>query len=342
MRVAFVDLARENSALRVPLEAAARRVIESGHLLYGPELEAFEHEIAEWHGVKYAVGVASGTDALEIALRATGRSGSTVATTAMTAPATANAIEAAGCTIALLDPSATTRNATVRADVAVHLYGLATECPFDAVEDCAHSMGATVDGKLAGTMGAVGAFSAYPTKIMGALGDGGWLVTNDAAIAERARAIRHYGFNEDRTDVATRGQNSRLCEMQAAFLRVKLSHVSGWNKRRQEIAARYTHELSGLVLTPYIPVGCSHVFHCYVIESEHRDLLRAKLAALGVGTLAHYPRALHQYDRWKGLGEPGQFPVAERLAATVLSLPCFPMMTDEEQDWVIRCIKEFT
>ena len=341
MLVPFVSLDRENSALRAPLEAAARRVIESGHVLYGPELEAFEHEIAEWHGIKYAVGCASGTDSLEIALRATHRSG-VVTTTAMTAPATANAIEAAGCEIALLDPSPVTRNATTTADVAVHLYGLATECRSGAIEDIAHSMGATVDGKLAGTMGLVGAASFYPTKTMGALGDGGCLLTNDAGIAERARAIRHYGFNEDRTDIVTRGQNSRLCELQAAFLRVKLPHVHDWISRRREIAARYTQELKGRLVTPYEPEGCRGVYHVYAVEHPKRDWFKAALQALGVTTIAHYPRAIHQYDRWKGLGEPGAFPVAEKLAATVLSLPCYPGLTSEEQDWVIRAVKECT
>ncbi len=342
MLVPFCDLARENEAIAMGLTEAFERVRKSGRVLYGAELEAFEHEIAEWHGVKHAVGVASGTDAVEIALRAATEAAGAVTVTALTAVPTINAMEAAGMEPVLMDCDPLTRNAAAYTGLAVHLYGLASRpAAIPLVEDVAHSMGAMRGGELAGTVGDCGALSFYPSKIMGTLGDGGCIITNDSVIADRARKIRHYGFEDD-GDVVTRGQNSRLCEMQAAFLRVKLPHVHGWIDRRREIAARYTEELKGRVVTPYEPPGSKHVYHCYVVESEHRDHLRAKLTALGVQTMVHYPRAIHQYDRWRGLGEKGSFPVAERLAATVLSLPCYPFLSPAEQDYVIRCVKECT
>ncbi len=340
MLVPFCDIGRENEALATGLTEAFERVRKSGRVLYGDELEAFEREIAEWHGVRFAVGVASGTDAVEVALRAATNETGGVTVTAMTAVPTINAMEAAGMGPLLVDCHPLTRNAAAYAGLAVHLYGLASLTgATPLVEDVAHSMGATVGSRLAGTMGDCGALSFYPSKIMGTLGDGGCIITNDPVIADRARKIRHYGFDDD-GDVVTRGQNSRLCEMQAAFLRVKLPHVHGWIDRRREIAARYTEELKGRVVTPCEPPSSKHVYHCYVIESEHRDMLKAKLTALGVGTMVHYPRAIHQYDRWRGLGEKGSFPVAEKLAATVLSLPCYPYLRDDEQDWVIKAVKE--
>ncbi|HYF27572.1 MAG TPA: DegT/DnrJ/EryC1/StrS family aminotransferase [Baekduia sp.] len=336
MKVPFLDLARENQALAGHLTTAFNRVVKSGRVLYGAELEAFEHEIAAWHGVQYAVGVASGTDAVEIALRAGGLRWARV--TAMTAPATLNAMEAADVAADLADPESLTLNA-VGCDVHVHLYGLATPALSAAVEDCAHSMGATVNGMLAGTMGRIGALSFYPSKIMGAVGDGGAIITNSRDIAERARAIRHYGMT-DTGEVSGRGQNSRLSELQAAFLRAKLPFVADWIARRRAIAKRYAEELHGLVTVPYEPPGARHVYHVYVVEHPERDRLRAALEARGVGTMVHYPRAIHEHARWRHHGGAGAFPVAERLAREALSLPCYPYLTDAEQDHVIKSVKE--
>lgn len=343
MIVPFCDLGRESRALEAQLNAAAFRVIRSGRFLYGPELEAFEREIAGWHGVKYAIGVASGTDAVEIALRASAQGPGVAphtAVTAMTAVPTINAIEAAGEVAYLVDPFPETRNANV-ADLAVHLYGLPLRAPDHCVEDVAHAMGATVDGHLTGTMGRCGALSFYPSKILGACGDGGAIITNDPDIADRARRIRHYGRDVN-GDVSSRGQNSRLSEMQAALLRVKLPYVHGWIDRRREIAARYNAELAGKVRVPFEPHGCRAVFHVYVVESDERNQLAARLMGAGVQTMVHYDKAIHEHPRWRHLGEPGQFPVAERLARTVLSLPCYPYLTDEEQTEVIKAVKENT
>lgn len=338
--VPFCDLGRESRALEAQLNDAAFRVIRSGRFLYGPELEAFEREIAEWHGVKYAVGVASGTDAVEIALRANGMVH--VSTTAMTAVPTVNAIEASGVSPGLVDPRFDTRNVEGYAlGVAVHLYGLASDATGSFVEDVAHAMGATVGGRLAGTMGRCGALSFYPSKILGACGDGGAIITNDPDIADRARRIRHYGRDVN-GDVSSRGQNSRLSEMQAALLRVKLPYVHSWIDRRREIAARYNAELAGKVRVPFEPRGRRAVFHVYVVESDERDQLAARLMGAGVQTMVHYDKAIHEHPRWRHLGEPGQFPDAELLARTVLSLPCYPYLTDEEQTEVIKAVKENT
>lgn len=352
MIVPFCEIATENTSLLPELTAAFERVARSGRVLYGAELEAFEHDIAEWHGVKYAVGLASGTDSVELALRAVGCASAPVRVTAMTAVPTLSAIEAAHRRASgpfaslptfpatLLDIDPRTRNAT-GADVHVQLYGLATDATGAQVEDIAHSMGATCNGNLAGTMARCGAGSAYPSKILGALGDGGFIITNDAGIAARARAIRHYGYEES-GDIEMRGQNSRLCEMQAAFLRVKLPYVRTWIDRRRAIAKRYNDELRGRVTTPYEPPGHEHVHHVYVAEHPERDRIIAEAARRGVDLHVHYPKALHEFKRWRHLGQPGQFPHAERLARTCMSLPIWPFMRDEQQDHVIKVIQETT
>lgn len=340
MIVPFCDLTRESRALEAPLMEAAQRVIRSGRFLYGAELEAFEHELAAWHGVKYAVGVASGTDAVEIALRAGMGAPYRTGTTAMTAVPTINAIEAAGSQAMLFDPDPVTRNAD-RTWLRVHLYGLMTATDFTQVEDCAHAMGATKDGRVAGTNGHTGALSFYPTKLLGACGDGGALITNDKDIADRARSIRHYGTTEDGA-VSMRGQNSRLSELQASFLRTKLPLVHGWINQRRALAARYNEELAGRVTLPTEPAGCRHVYHVFAVEHSERARIVAGLTERGIGVMRHYPLAIHQHERWKHLGEPGQFPVAEKLAATVFSLPLYPYLTGEEQTAVINAVKELT
>lgn len=346
--VPFANVGRENTALLTPLLAATKRVLESGRVLYGAELEAFEQELAGWFGVKHAVGVASGTDAVEIALRACGVVGRRVAVGAFVAVPCINAIEAAGLEPVLFDADPVTRNANlahtrdVMASLSVPLYGLPVdENDIPTVEDIAHSMGAVRDGQLVGTFGVAGAVSLYPSKILGVCGDGGAVITNDAAVAKRARKIRHYGF-EDSGDINLRGQNSRLCELQAAYARVKLPHVNTWIRRRREIAHRYSAELAGRVTVPVEPKGCFHVYHCYVIEHDERERIIADAAARGVDIHRHYPKAIHEYGRWKHLGEPGEFPVAEKLARTVMSLPLTPFTTDREVERVIHVVKECT
>lgn len=350
MIVPFVSLDRENSALLAPLTASFRRVLESGRYLMGTEVERFEDMIADWHGVPVAVGCSSGSDACEIAMRAAGwGEGTRVATPAFGAVPTISAIEAAGATPVLVDVDPITRGvsrdtlAAVKHDgaIVVHMFGVPCYVPPDAIEDCAHAQGARSDGRLVGTIGRAGALSFFPTKCLGNMGDGGAVVTSDTGLAARAIDIRHYGGLLS-GDVMMRGQNSRISELSAALLSVKLKHLEGWNARRREIARRYNDELAGRLVTPTIPDGAEVTFHCYVVEHPKRDWFRAALQALGVQCMTHYLRAIHQYDRWKRLAEPGQFPVAEKLAATVLSLPVYPMLSEQEVEYVIKCVKEIT
>jgi aminotransferase EvaB len=252
-------------------------------------------------------------------------------------------MEAAGTTPILVDIDPVTYNAPA-CSLQVHLYGLAEDAHAAHVEDCAHSMGARVNGKLAGTMGRCGALSFYPSKIMGACGDGGAIITNDKEIADACRMIRHYGIDKANGDIKGRGQNSRLSELQAAYLRIKLGMVYNWIVRRQDIAARYDEELRGCVT---VPVGqyagtVEHVHHVYVIQYEERDRLRAALHARGIGSMVHYDRAIHQYTRWAEHGWRVALPNAERLAARCLSLPLYPFMRDDEVDAVIAAVKENT
>ena len=274
--------------------------------------------------------------------------GARVSTPAFGAVPTINAIVAAGLTPVLVDvdpvtrgvSEATLRTAKVDGHVVVHMFGAPCFVPDGAIEDCAHAQGAYIGDAQVGTLGSVGAFSAFPTKCLGTMGDGGWIATDDDELAARARTIRHYGFTEDRSDVQGDGINSRLCELQAAILRAKMPHLAEWNERRRAIARRYTQELGGYVRVPDETPGTRGAFHVYVVEHPERDRLRAALAAKWIGTMVHYPKALHQYERWRHLGEPGQFPVSERLAREVLSLPCFPELREDEQEAVIDAVKE--
>jgi dTDP-4-amino-4,6-dideoxygalactose transaminase len=352
MRVPFVQLAPQNVAIESELTEAFRRVLASGRYLMGPEVEAFEKDLASGHNVPHAVALASGTDSCEVAIRACGWSGQTVATPAFGAVPTINAIEAAGAFPALVDVDPVTRGVSfdtlaqvkTTGAIVVHMFGMPCDVPAGAIEDCAHAQGATaLDSKgierKVGTIGIAGAFSFFPTKCLGAMGDGGAIVTRDPELAARARAIRHYG-GLLAGDVEGRGQNSRLSEMSAAILSVKLSHLWKWNARRRILADRYSDALRGRVKVPVYDWRRESVHHVYVIEYEERDRLKAALEERGVGTMIHYAKPIHFYRRWRHLGAPGDFPVSERLAATVLSLPLYPELTEEDQDAVIAAVKE--
>lgn len=359
MKVPFVRLAPQNLELREKLMAAFTRVMESGRYLMGSEVEAFEREVKDWanssntspHGwTSDVVATSSGTDACEVAIRAVGwGEGQTVATPAFGAVPTITAIEAAGATPVLVDVDPLTRGvsyetlAQAKTDgaIVVHMFGMPCDVPNGAIEDCAHAMGATRDGRLVGTLGVAGAYSMFPTKCLGAIGDGGAIVTSSPEIGARARAIRHYGGLLS-GDVDGRGQNSRLSELQAAILRVKLPDLEKWNKRRRQLADRYTAELTGHVRTPTAMRRRQESVHVYVIESDERDRLKAGLEERGVGSMIHYAKPIHFYRRWRHLGAPGDFPVSEKLAATVLSLPLYPEMPPEEQDAVIAAVKELS
>ena len=346
MNVPFLDLRRQTEALRPELEQAIARVLDGGRFVGGPVVEEFEQAWAEYCGVGHAVGVASGTDALAIALHAVGvEPGDEVITAANTCVPTVAAIEQAGGVPVLVDVDPETRTldparleeaigARTRAIVPVHLYGrcaamepilrIARERGLKVVEDAAQAHGAEYEGRRAGSLADAAAFSFYPTKNLGALGDAGAIVTADAAVAARARRLRSYG-EEARYRSVEPGVNSRLDPLQAAVLLAKLPHLDEWNARRRELADRYRR--AGLEA----PESADHLF---VVRAADRDAYRARLAAAGVETLVHYPLPVHGHPAYTRLARPG-LETSERLAREVVSLPLYPELTDEEAEVVI-------
>jgi dTDP-3-amino-3,4,6-trideoxy-alpha-D-glucose transaminase len=355
--VPFAALDRSTAELRPELEAAIRRVLERGWFVLGEEGEAFEAEFAAFCGAAHAVGVGSGTDAIELALRVLeiGR-GDEVVTQANTCVPTVSAIERAGATPVLCDvePEAGTMDPEslrgaigprTRAVVPVHLYGqcadvdaiatVAREAGIEVIEDCAQAHGAQLRGLGAGTIGRMGCFSFYPTKNLGAFGDGGAIVTDDDALAERLRLVRQYG-QTDRYIHVTAGVNSRLDELQAAVLRVKLPRVEGWNRRRREIANTYTHALAGKPVRPLrVLEGRHHVFHLFVVDAGDRAALQAHLDDRGIRTLIHYPHPVHWHEPYRDLSDgPVSLEVSERFCERILSIPLYPELTDGEVEAV--------
>jgi len=338
----FNDLRPLQASLAAELAAAVARVLEGGRYILGPEVEAFEAEFAAYHGVGHAVGVASGTDAVELALRALGiGAGDEVITVSHTAVATVCAIERAGATPVLVDVEEATFTIDVhaaaaavtprtRAIVPVHLYGhpsdldgvlaLARRHGLAVVEDCAQAHGARWGGRTVGTFGEAGAFSFYPTKNLGAYGDAGAVITDDPRLAERLRSLRNYGQRE-RYEHVERGVNSRLDELQAALLRVKLAHLDEHNDERRRLAAAYDRRLAS-VTVPAAAAGAHHVYHLYVVRHPLRDALRTELAALGVQTMVHYPVPVHRQPAYADLAAAG-LGATERVCGEIVSLPLF-------------------
>jgi dTDP-4-amino-4,6-dideoxygalactose transaminase len=360
LNVRFLDLARQTAVLRADLEAAIARVLVSGRFVLGEEVESFETRFASYCGTSHAIGVASGTDAITIALQAVGVGhGDEVITAANTCIPTIVGIEAAGAVPVLvdveedtftLDPARLTEAISPRtkAIVPVHLYGqcadldaiveIAATAQLKIVEDCAQAHGATYRGQRAGAIGDAAAFSFYPTKNLGALGDGGAVATSDPGVAERALLLRNYG-EQERFHHVLRGCNSRLDELQAAVLAAKLPRLEGWNERRRELARRYDEALADVVSVPAEAPDRRHVYHLYVVLVRERDAFRSRLAECGVGTVVHYPIPVHLQPAYASLARPGSLPVAEELAATIVSLPLYPELTDEEVDVVIEMVR---
>lgn len=358
--IPVTDLQRQHALLRERLNAAAGRVIDSGWFILGPEVRAFEEEFAAWVGTAACVGVASGTDAITLALRALGiGAGDEVITVSHTAVATVAAIVNAGAVPVLvdineqtftMDPAACARAITprTRAIVPVHLYGhpadmpaimaLAAQHGLKVIEDCAQAHGALCHGRRVGTWGDCAAFSFYPTKNLGALGDGGAVVTSDTTLAERLRELRQYGWRE-RYISAQHGMNSRLDEVQAALLREKLPHVDGWNAARCAHAARYAAQLQG-VRTPTVMHGCTHVHHLYVVRAARRDALAAYLKTRGIATALHYPAPVHLQPAYGALATQPLL-VTESVCRDILTLPMFPELREDEVDAVCQAVAEF-
>ncbi|NKE44023.1 DegT/DnrJ/EryC1/StrS family aminotransferase [Roseomonas frigidaquae] len=342
------------------IDAAALRALGSGWYILGAEGAAFEKEFAAWQGAARAVGCANGTDALMLTLRGMGiGAGCTVVTVSHTAVATVAAIEMVGATPLLvdIDPDTFTMDADelvavlndpppglppIRAIIPVHLYGQSCDLePMLAacrehgvmvIEDCSQAHGATLAGRKVGTMGDAACFSLYPTKNLGALGDGGVMSTDDAALADRIGAIRQYGWKE-RYISDTIGVNSRLDEIQAAILRVRLPYLDATNARRAEIAAQYDAALAGGPIAPPVRrADAGHVYHQYVLRVPNRTALMARLRAEGVATAIHYPAPVHLQPAYRGRTPMGPAGCAEtaRAAGEVMSLPMFPELTEAQ------------
>ncbi len=359
MPVPFLALGLAEDA--AVIEAAIRRVVASGWFILGPEVESFEDEFARACGARHAVAVNSGTDAIALILRALDIGpGDEVIAPPLTAAFTALAISMTGARPVFadvdrergtLDPAAVESviSPRTRAVLPVHLYGQAADMtPLETlardrglalVEDCAQAHLATAGGRPVGTIGVAGAFSFYPTKNLGALGDGGAVVTNDSALAARLRRLRN-GGQASRYQHVEPGVNSRLDEMQAAILRARLPLLAGWTSRRRAIAALYRDTLAGSLVAPLPEYDDGHVYHLFVVRTADRAALQAHLAQAGIGTLVHYPIPLHQQDAFRD-AHHGPCPQAERLCAEVLSLPLHPGLSDGDVREVARAIHAF-
>jgi dTDP-4-amino-4,6-dideoxygalactose transaminase len=362
--VPLVSLAAMIEEVRPGLEAALARVLDGGRFIMGPELEAFEAEFAARCGARHAVGTGCGLDALTLALRALDVGpGDEVIVPCHTFIATWLAISAVGASVVPVDVEPGTWTLDVaavgaaigprtRAVVPVHIYGhpadmdpLAALCGdrgIAVIEDAAQAHGALYKGRPAGSLGRAAAFSFYPTKNLAALGDGGAVVTDDGALAARVRRLRNYGADA-RHAFPERGVNSRLDELQAAFLRVRLERLETWNAERRRIAGRYLEGLAGLPLgLPEVRPWAEPVWHLFVVRSARRDALAQWLAGRGIGTGLHYPVPPHRQGAYRDLGlDPGSVANSEAVAREGLSLPLWPGMTDAMVDRVIAGTRAF-
>ena len=355
-KILLNSLERHNRNLLPEFRHALDRVLESGWYILGSEVDQFESEFADYCGVSDCVGVGNGTDALELALLALEIGpGNRVATVANAGGYSSTAIRAIGAIPVYVDIAtdtmtmspdslAQTLTPDIRAVIVTHLYGqMADMAPLlraagkfgiPVIEDCAQAHGAIANGKKAGAHGIIGCFSFYPTKNLGALGDGGALTTSDAGLARRLRQLRQYGWEKKYDTTLTGGRNSRLDEMQAALLRIKLPLLDEWNARRREIAGRYSVELASSQLVLPSMRNASYVAHLYVCRTQDRQGLQQHLAAQGVMTDIHYPIPDHLQPAFRS-PQPPDLPVTERCCEEVLTLPCYPELTEAD---VLRVI----
>jgi dTDP-4-amino-4,6-dideoxygalactose transaminase len=362
MKVPFLSLKPVHEELGGALDAAAARVMRSGWYILGPEVEAFERSFAAYCGVKHCIGVGNGLDAMMLVLRAWGvGEGDEVIVPSNTYIATWLAVSYTGARPVPVEPDEATCNIDpariekaitrrTRAILPVHLYGQAADMKpireigkrrrIPVLEDAAQAAGAVYRGRRAGALGDAAAFSFYPTKNLGAFGDGGAVTTNDARLAGRVRALRNYGSRRRYVN-EVKGFNSRLDPLQAALLGPRLQVLDEWNARRARIAQRYLAGLAGTPLVlPAVGAGCEHTWHLFVVRSKRRTALRAALEARGVGTDVHYPTPPHLQRAYADLRRPkGSFPISERIHREVLSLPIGPHMTDAEVEYVIEQVR---
>lgn len=350
--IPMLDLKAQYAAIREEIAAAVQQVLDSQHFILGPQVKAFEEEMAAYCGTRFAVGVASGTDALILALHACGAGpGDEVLVPTFSYIATADSASLLGAVPVFVDIDPATFNinpaqiearitAKTKAIVPVHLYGqpanmdpileIGQRRGIRVIEDNAQAIGAAYRGRKTGSMGDMGCISFFPSKNLGAYGDGGMVVTNSEELAARLRALRAHGTSRHKYMSEEQGWNSRLDELQAAVLRVKLRHLDGWMRGRQSVAARYNELLAGIpgVVPPQVAPGCEHVYHQYTVRVPRRDAVQQRLAEAGVPSTVYYPVPMHLQKMYAHLGgRPGQLPVAERAAEEVLSLPVYPELT---------------
>ncbi len=363
-KIPLVDLNAQYQSIKQAVNGAIHEVVESSGFILGKAVQNFEKEFAAYCGAAQAIGVGNGTDAITLALRALGVGpGDEVITTANTFIGTTEPIGLAGAKPVFCDIDPLTYNLDpdkleqaitekTRAVIAVHLYG--QPAPIEAikkiteprgialVEDAAQAHGAEYHGQRIGSLGHAACFSFYPGKNLGAYGDGGAVVTNSSELADRVRMLRNHGRHQ-KYEHEIEGVNSRLDELQAAILRVKLRHLDTWNGRRRHHAQQYTRQLAGLgVETPIEQPGVHSVYHLYVIRTPHRDALREFLGKQGISTGIHYPLPLHLQPAYRHLGHGiGDFPAAEAAAKEILSLPMYPEMTESDIDRICEGIREF-
>jgi dTDP-4-amino-4,6-dideoxygalactose transaminase len=364
-KVPFNEFVSQVAELRPEIDAAIARVLDRAHFILGPENQAFEAAFADYLNVKHVITVANGTDALEIALRALHiGAGDEVICPALTAAPTALAILAAGAEPVFADVDARTctldpasleacLSSKTRAIIPVHLYGLAANMPaimafaeasnLMVIEDAAQGHGALIHGNQAGTIAPIGCFSFYPTKNLGAFGDGGAIITNDDHLAGRARQLRDLGqtarFKHDLP-----GRNSRLDEIQAAVLSVKLRHLDAYNQARRERAGWYAELLADVpdLILPLEPDGFAHVYHLYVAQHPRSAALRAHLTARGIGSDVHYPTPMHKQTVFAGCRiPPNGLPIAEKAVTQILSLPMYPHLTRAQVEVVAAAVRDF-
>jgi dTDP-4-amino-4,6-dideoxygalactose transaminase len=364
MKVPFVDLKALHEPMRADLSNAIDRVMRNCSFIQGAEVKAFEDAFARYLGVRQCVAVNSGTAALHLALLALGIGpGDEVITVPHTFIATSEAISAVGARPVFVDvdPVSYTMDpvkveaaitSRTRALLPVHLYGnpanmdvllaIAKHHNLKLVEDACQAHGTQYQGRMAGSMGVAGCFSFYPGKNLGACGEGGAMVTDDEVLAQKVRMLREHG-SVKKYEHAFPGYNFRMEGMQGAVLAVKLPHLDGWNDRRRALAKRYNQRLAGQgVVLPKEEAHTRHVYHLYVIQSEDREALREYLAQRGIETGLHYPIPLHQSEAYASLGyRTGDFPVTEKLAQRIVSLPMYPDMPMEAADYVSDAIIEW-
>jgi dTDP-4-amino-4,6-dideoxygalactose transaminase len=364
MQIKMVDLHRQYLSIKAEIDEAIQSVLTAADFIMGSAVKEFETDLASYLGAKHAVGCASGTDALQVAMMALGIGrGDEVITSPFTFVATAETVALLGATPVYVDIDARTYNLDVpkiaarisrktKAIIPVHLYGqpadlapllaLAAERGLKVIEDAAQAIGARYHGRSVGTFGDIGCFSFFPSKNLGAYGDGGAMVTNDAALAERCRMVTVHGSRK-RYQHEILGVNSRLDTLQAAVLKVKLRRLEPWTEARIRIAHRYNEALKGLELvTPHCAPGVRHVYNQYSIRTSRRDALAEFLKSKGIGHAIHYPRPLNLQPAFRHYVPEGtSFPVAEAVAREIISLPIYPEMPDVEIDAVTSAVREF-